>query len=263
MSWKACAARPASRGLRGERRTPPSAAPGCGALAVERSQLALPLGSWPSLDEADFVVTPSNRAARAWIDRYPDWPATLVALHGPAGSGKSHLLHLWRQRAGATLVDPALLTPRTLPALIGGAAAAAIDFGAADLAVPGGFDERALLHLYNMMGERRGHVLVAARLAPSRWAVALPDLRSRLSAAASAAIDAPDDLLLLAVLGKLFADRQLRPPPEVVPFLAARIERSLDAAARIVDRLDRLAMDSRRSISVALARELLDRTQEP
>ena len=80
MSWKACAARPASRGPRGERRTPPSAAPGCGALAVERSQLALPLGSWPSLDEADFVVTPSNRAARAWIDRYPDWPATLAVI---------------------------------------------------------------------------------------------------------------------------------------------------------------------------------------
>lgn len=264
MSWKACAARPGSKARRDERRPDPRAAPDAGALVVEQSpQLALALGSWPSLDEADFVVTPSNRAARAWIDRYPDWPAPLVALHGPAGSGKSHLLHLWRQRTAATLIDPAALTPETLPALIGAAHAAAIDFGAADLAVPGAFDERALLHLYNMMGERRGHVLVAARLAPSRWAVALPDLRSRLGASSGAAIDAPDDLLLLAVLGKLFADRQLRPPPEVVPFLAARIERSLDAAARVVDRLDRMAMDSRRSISVALARELLDRTEEP
>lgn len=230
---------------------------------MERSpQLTLALGSWPSLDDADFVVTPSNRTARAWIDRYPDWPTPLLALHGPAGSGKSHLLHLWRQRTAAALIDPAALTPLTLPALIDAVQAVAIDFGAADLAVPGGFDERALLHLYNMMGERRGHVLVAARIAPSRWAVALPDLRSRLGASASAPIDAPDDLLLLAVLGKLFADRQLRPPADVVPFLAARIERSLDAAARIVDRLDRLAMDSRRSISVALARELFDKTQQ-
>jgi len=228
---------------------------------MERSpQLTLALGSWPSLDDADFVVTPSNRTARAWIDRYPDWPTPLLGLHGPAGSGKSHLLHLWQQRTGALLIDPAALTPQTLPALIGEARAAAMDFGAVDLALPGKVDERALLHLYNMMGERRGHLLVAARLAPARWAVALPDLRSRLGASASAPIDAPDDLLLAAVLGKLFADRQLRPPADVVPFLAARMERSLDAAARIVDQLDRKAMDSRRSISVALARDLLDRT---
>lgn len=229
---------------------------------MERSpQLTLALGSWPSLDDADFVVTSSNRTARAWIDRYPDWPTPLLGLHGPAGSGKSHLLHLWQQRTGALLIDPAALTPQTLPALLGEARAAAMDFGAVDLALPGKIDERALLHLYNVMGERRGHLLVAARLAPARWAVALPDLRSRLGASASAPIDAPDDLLLAAVLGKLFADRQLRPPADVVPFLAARMERSLDAAARIVDQLDRKAMDSRRSISIALARDLLDKTQ--
>ena len=225
-------------------------------------QLTLALGSWPSLDDADFVVTPSNRVARTWIDRYPDWPTPLVALHGPAGSGKSHLLHLWRKRAGALPVDPTRLTTDTLPAAIGDAGAVAMDFGDADLTAAGRFDERALLHLYNMMGERRGHMLVAARQAPARWSVALPDLRSRLGASAGVEIEAPDDLLLAAVLGKLFADRQLRVPPDLVPFLAARIERSLDAAARIVDRLDQRAMGSRRSISVALARDLFETNPE-
>ncbi len=224
------------------------------------SQLTLALGSWPSLAAADFVVTPSNRVARAWIERYPDWPTPLLVLHGPTGSGKTHLLHLWRQRTDATTIEAGQLTADALPALLGAARAVAIDFADADLARPGVFDERALLHLYNMMNDRRGHVLVAARIPAARWAVALPDLRSRLGASAGAAIEAPDDLLLAAVLAKLFADRQLRVPPDLVPYLAARIERSLAAAAKMVDDLDRKAMDTRRSITVALARELMETT---
>jgi chromosomal replication initiation ATPase DnaA len=111
-----------------------------------------------------------------------------------------------------------------------------------------------------MLGERRGHALVAARTAPARWQVALPDLRSRLGAAASIAIEAPDDALLAAVLGKLFADRQLRVPPGVIEYLISRMERSLDAAGRIVEALDRAALVGQRALGIALAREVLEAT---
>jgi chromosomal replication initiation ATPase DnaA len=224
----------------------------------ESPQLVLSLGHRASLDAADFVVGPSNATALAWIDRYPDWPTPLVALHGPAGSGKSHLLHLWRKRHGAVALDLAAITVRSLPATLGAARAVALDFGAIEPA----FDERALLHLYNMMGERRGHVLAAVRFAPARWPVALPDLRSRLGAAASIAIEAPDDALLAAVLGKLFADRQLRVPPGLIEYLVSRMERSLDAAGRIVGALDRVALVEQRALSIALARIVLDTIED-
>lgn len=218
-------------------------------------QLVLALDHRPSHHAEDFVVTPSNHAAVAWIERYPDWPAPLLALSGPAGSGKSHLLQVWRARAAARVLDPRALEASGLPRVLGEARAVALDLGAPGAAGP---DERALFHLYNLMAERRGHILLAAREAPSRWRIALADLRSRLLAAPSVAIEPPDDALLAAVLGKLIADRQLRAEPGVIAYIARRMERSLESAGRIVEALDREALARRRALGVALARDVLD-----
>ena len=72
----------------------------------------------------------------------------------------------------------------------------------------------------------------ADRAAASRraWGVALPDLASRLKAAATVEIGEPDDLLLAGVIAKLFADRQVEVEPHVVHFLVRRMERSLSTA---------------------------------
>ena len=92
--------------------------------------------------------------------------------------------------------------------------------------------------------------------------MALPDLRSRLAAAASVAIEAPDDALLAAVFGKLFADRQLRVPAGLIEYLVSRSERSLAAAGRVVEALDRAALVEQRALSTALAREVLERLND-
>ena len=65
------------------------------------SQLVLEFGHRTALDAEDFLVTPSNSEAVLWLDRWPDWPAPALVIHGPAGCGKSHLAHVWRLRSGA------------------------------------------------------------------------------------------------------------------------------------------------------------------
>ena len=57
---------------------------------------------------------------------------------------------------------------------------------------------------------------------------------------------------------KLFADRQLRVPPEVVRFLLLRMERSFAEAERIVDALDAASLAARKEITVPLARQVLN-----
>jgi len=214
------------------------------------TQLPLDLGHRPALGRADFLVAPSNAAAVAWLDRWPDWPAPALALSGPPGSGKSHLARVFAARAGASIIDPALLVTERVPALIAGAAAAVVD--EAERAA-----EAPLLHLYNLLAERRGHLLIVSRAAPARWAIALADLRSRLVAAPSVAVVAPDEALIGALLVKLFADRQLAVGEEVLAYLARHLERSFIAAQRAVAALDAAALAEHRRITVPLARRML------
>lgn len=215
------------------------------------TQLPLDLGHRPAQGRADFLVAPCNEAAIAWLDRWPRWPGPALALWGPARSGKTHLAEVWRARSGAILIDRRDLTPARVPQLLGQASAAIVD--EADRA-----DEEALLHLYNLLAERQGHLLVVAREPPARWPIALADLRSRLLAAPSVAVAAPDDAVLGAVLVKLFADRQLTISEGVIPYLLVQLERSFAAAEAAVAALDAASLADRRAITVPLARQILN-----
>lgn len=213
-------------------------------------QYVLDIPHRAALTRADFVAAPANAAALAWIERWPDWPGPAVALYGPTGAGKTHLAQIWRARAAARALAPDTLANAALPALLADARTVLID--GADRA-----PEEPLLHTYNMVAERGGHLLIVAREPPSRWNIGLADLRSRLLAAPAVAVAQPDEELIATVLVKLFADRQKQVPAEVVGFLALRLERSFVAAQDAVARLDRAALAEHRPITVPLARRVL------
>ena len=219
-------------------------------------QLPLDLGFASSYAAADYLVSASNADAYAWLERWPDWPAAGLALSGPPGCGKTHLAHLWRERSRATILDASALASADPSEILASSPACAVDGLAAGAL--GDAAERALLHLCNMANERRGHLLLCAELPPARWPVALPDLRSRLAALPCVAIAPPDDGLLEALLAKLFADRQLAVDRGTVIFIVARVERSFDAARRLVDAIDRAALASQRRPSLGLVREIME-----
>jgi chromosomal replication initiation ATPase DnaA len=175
----------------------------------------------------------------------------VVVLAGPAGSGKSHLASIWRETS-----DAATLDPRRIESEVSG-----LDAGRPALiddADRGGLDEQGLFHLINAARAAGTHVLLTARRFPAAWGVALPDLMSRLKAAATVEIHEPDDLLLAGVITKLFADRQIEVDANVVQFLVRRIERSLATAIRIVGRLDRAALEQKTRITRSLAADTVD-----
>ena len=215
------------------------------------TQLALDFGHRTAHDAEDFLVTPSNSDAVRWLDRWPDWPAPALVIHGPAGCGKTHLAHVWQARSAARFIAPDAIGGAAPDGLLGEARNAVIDGG------DGVADERHLLHLYNMVAERGGALLLTAHNPPARWNIALADLRSRLVAAPAVAVSAPDDGLIGAVLVKIFSDRQLRVGDDVIEFLTKRMERSFDAVRRTADALDKAALAAGRNITVPLARQVL------
>ena len=214
-------------------------------------QLTLDLPHTESFAREDFLEIPANAAALATVDAWPEWPAPILALVGPEGSGKSHLAAIWAARAGARLLSGGALGLVGLPEALATGALVLEDV------VPGAVDERALFHLLNMVREKDSHLLITSVSAPAGWKLRIPDLASRLRAVPIAALAPPDDALLRAVLVKLFADRQLSVDEGLVSFLAQRIERSVAGAKAAVERLDHEALRRKRSVTRALAAEVL------
>jgi chromosomal replication initiation ATPase DnaA len=214
------------------------------------AQLPLTLVHAPDFSRESFVRSASNSAALALIESWPDWPAPIVVLSGPPGSGKSHLAHIWAETARAAILPAHALDERRgldIPA----AALVVEDIDRA--AVP----EQALFHLINVARETGRSALLSSRHPAAEWRVGLADLRSRLRLAAPVTLDPPDDALLRAVLAKLFADRQVLVDRAVLDYLTARMDRSLAHALEMVAALDRQALASGRQITRPMAAAVL------
>lgn len=208
------------------------------------TQLRLPLTREAS---AAFVVSDSNRAAADRLAAWPDGAGAVLAICGPEGAGKSHLAGLWVERVGALPIDgseAASIDPLELegrPVLLDRAQDA---------------DDETLFHLINLAQAPGGALLMTSRAAPGRWKVALPDLRSRLDSVVTVAMEAPDDVVLAAILRARFAERSIAAPDEAIDYLVRRIDRPAAAAAAVVERLDAM----HRPITRVLARQALDET---
>lgn len=212
-------------------------------------QLPLDLGHQPGHSRDDLVVSDENEAALTLIEAWPNWPAPVAVLAGPAGSGKSHMVSIFAEEAGA--VDAAASLDAAMIAAEQGRAIVLDDADAMPL------DETQLFHLINAVRSGGATLLLTARRFPANWDLSLPDLISRLKAAALVAIEEPGDALLSAVVMKLFADRQIEIEPHVVQFITRRIERSLGSAIAVVDRIDKAALERRKAITRTLAAEVL------
>jgi chromosomal replication initiation ATPase DnaA len=219
-------------------------------------QLPLELPVSAGYGPEDYITGAANEQAVTWIERWPAWSAPGLVLIGPKRSGKTHAAMIWARRANAAVIDAALLVGAHPPAILGDRRALVVED------VDRGVDERTLLHLYNLIVQHGGHILLTAAQRPADWRLALPDLRSRIMALPTATLAAPDDQLLERLLLKLFSDRQLMVSPEVISYLVKRIERSFAAATAVVGALDRAALAAGRAVTIALARRVLDETAE-
>lgn len=214
-------------------------------------QLAFDLPAAEAMTRDAFFVAPSNALALQIVEHWQDWPSRKLLILGPEGSGKTHLAHVWAALAGAEILSAEALEDTDLAGLSG----RPVVVEDADRV---GASETRLFHLHNLATSGAA-LLMTARTPPRDWGLRLPDLISRMQATQIARIEAPDDTLLSAVLVKLFADRQVAVPANLISYLVSRMPRSIGAARALVAALDARALAEGRPITRALAAGMLDR----
>jgi chromosomal replication initiation ATPase DnaA len=214
-------------------------------------QLVMPFAPATSYAPEDFIRGDANDEAYRLVHAWPNWPYSLMLIHGPAGCGKTHLAHVFAQRAQAAMLDPARIGTAPADQLLVGNHAWILD---PLEAVP---SEAGLAQLINHARARGDYMLMLASAPAAHLPFTLPDLRSRLAMLPAAGLGAPDDALLMGVLAKAFADRQLRIAPDVLAYAVARLERSYEAAQRFAAQMDELSLSRGRAVTLPLVREAL------
>jgi len=196
------------------------------------SQIALPLEL--SGGAETIVGGPSLQGVFAALQTSETWPYRTAVLSGPPRSGKS-LLARWFAASGAgDAIDDAHR-----------------------------IDEIDVFHRWNRAQAQGNALLVVAGepvAAPgqnSGWRIALPDLASRLGASQPLLIAPPDDALLRALIAEHARRRGLAVGEAVLDWLIPRIERSHAAAETVVATLDRLSLERKAAVTLALARDAL------
>ena len=174
----------------------------------------------------NFFVSSANEEAYRLVQSGEWGAATALYIYGAKGCGKTHLAHIWQ---GIAIDDVEQYAS----------------------------NEEELFHLLNRAREENAKLLCTATALPSQLKFKTLDVQSRLAGMLQVKIQAPDEELLQLLLAKQCADRQLKVSPDVISYIASRIERSYTAITEYITKLDAYALATRREITIPLARDVL------
>jgi DnaA family protein len=193
-----------------------------------------------------------------------DAQAPWVFVSGARASGKTHLLIGACAAASDAARNAQYVSLRNVGAGVD-AASAIRALGGSDLLAVDDLDaiagqraaEHALFDLFNRCKAEATSLLFAAAQAPSHLGIALPDLLSRLSSCAQAALKPLDDAGRREVLRERADARGIVLDDAVLDWLFARTQRDLASLTALLDRLDRESLAAKRRVTVPFLRSLL------
>lgn len=204
---------------------------------------------WPSL-------SPVEAALRAFGDRSGP---RMLWLHGPAGSGKSHLLQACCAAQPGSAYLPLGLLASSGPGVLEGAETLPLLAVDDPQAVAGDAAwEEALFRLYNEADLARTRVLFAAPGPVGTLPLRLPDLRSRLLSLLALPLAPLDDEHQVEALRRHAEQRGLTLPVEAAQYLQRRLPRDMATLVAALDRLDAASLREQRRLTVPFIRQVCD-----
>lgn len=224
----------------------------------------LPLGwRWPAQQRFETFYAGANAATVDLLQRVAAGAESAwTYLHGPEGSGRTHLLMATCQAASAAGFSAQYLP---LAALAGAQDDAIRGFGGSDLLVLDDVDaiagigaaEHALFDLYNRCRAEGSCLVFVAAAPPAQIGIVLPDLVSRLSSCAQAPLRPLDDMQRREVLRERAEARGIPLDEVVLDFLFTHYARDLGSLGALLDQVDRASLAAKRRVTVPFLRQLL------
>ncbi len=218
-------------------------------------QIPLGLNRKTQNDRSNLVIGDCNALAAEWINRWPDWPGRIrgLIIHGEKYSGKSHLGAIWTQQSESEVLS-------SLKSDIDGYDSAR-NYILENLAPGERWPDEPLFHFLTRMTGADGSLLILAEESPARMGWSFADIPSRLAAMNTAAITAPDDDILMAVLQKQADDRGVTLDPDMIPYIIKRMERRFEVAVRIIDMLDKRTSIDKKKATLTMVRDIMDKLE--
>lgn len=217
------------------------------------SQLLLDLKPEAPPSFANFVTGRNGEACRALQALAVSDGVASLYLWGPAGAGKTHLLHACAALAGASreirlhacgpLPEPENLTPRSL-ILVDRVEALNAD------------DQALLFRLFNSARHAELAIVVSADIPPLALALR-EDLRTRLGQALVFQLHPLSDEEKRTALLQHSRQRGMRLDNSVLNYLMHHGRRDLPSLMAVLDQLDQVSLEQKRQPTLPLLRELL------
>ena len=213
----------------------------------------------PRYSFSNFVVCSGNSTAFQFARKIlnPEESDKLLYLHGPCGSGKTHLL----QAIAASLGEkqPVVSFKHFDKIHLSNAFIEAPALLLDDIEqLPD--DNNLKVELWQLFNDfyAAGKIIAIAAALPPREVINIDDhLTSRLLWGLVAKTDISDDDSRRMIMKKLAEDRKIILPADVIDYMLIHVQRDIPSLAETLENIQRYAMTTQRKITVRLARELL------
>ena len=113
-----------------------------------------------------------------------------------------------------------------------------------------------------MIRENNGTVVITSKLPASRLNLKPLDLSSRIKIFPQIELGLPSDEFLKKLINKLFLDRGIAVENNVLSYILKRMERSHYFAIKLVDLMDNISLESKKPLTIPLARDALNSIEE-
>lgn len=221
-------------------------------------QLSLDISAPPPPTFANFSVG-RNQELLALLQAIASSASNerFIYLWGEPGAGKTHLLRAVAAASESNVVS--LNAQATIPEIshIRGEELVIVD----DVHSLRTAVQPALFHAYNRLRSASGRLISSAAFSPSQLML-LPDLKSRLSWGLAFQVHPLSDEEKFVLLAQHAAARGFALSPDVIRYISSHYQRDVPSLMGLLQALDRYSLETKRAITVALLKEVIDHTVE-